>query len=898
MYDFFLFGQISQELMRTKEATYGETDNLGRHWTLNVADLILSSTFNWAFKILFPSYHWTLVALNVVLNMFVFSHHVVQLWSHKQITRLSRWNRYAWRWRDFYIERACLWTIRYLDVPAARIMLSVWWTTCHWFYRKMTPDLMRRLSLICSIMGMVYWSNPDSRYLRSARNMLLAYSLWMREIAKFTNPNPPEYTYTPLKGPEDIRVLLLHPRFGFRPVCCSLVQGPHMRLLLYEAISYTWGKMDKTEDLDGRRVAMYSTEEILVDGCKMKIPKSAFEILASYSSLFFPRLLWIDAICIDQKNEAEKSQQVPLMRKIYQHALFTTVFLGQFPIQQGQDNIRGSLLPFRYDGIYPIDARSRAHFKNAQLTFDLFNEFRILKKPLRRFGKDIYELYESLCRAESKPPQWAALLELLQHPWFERVWVVQEVAMPQHVQVRYGDEVIDWDIIASGVEMIHSSRQFRLWLELAHDIQLRHVQHSSLYNIIRMQRFRQKLHSSESWRREEIKILEALSQSFYFKATNPRDHIYGLMSFCGDPVEVDYGASVEDTFLNAATELFERAGGIRLLLHAAGLGNRYEIPTITLTLPSKTTTTISSTLRLPSWVPDWTNAPKYDRLQDSDRYLRPKEYEAGGEAILTVNMKNDRVLHLSAACIDAVYELGTPLFIMADQGVIGTADEMSHLAVNYEECWKTLTSSPCTDDTYAHTSPKQPLKEAFHRTLLINRPFEWGKSLEDTLVSFAKWAEQLKFFRFTSFAHREEEVYQLLQIMDKITSAVESSCGGRRLFITRKGYIGLCPPHTKTGDLLYVAPGLHVPILLRPESFVMQQYRGTSTSASTYRLVGECYCHGLMNGEAMPKKIELESTEPESRDLGSVEWESRELERMMLELIESESIQWESIELV
>ncbi|KAF2115018.1 heterokaryon incompatibility, partial [Lophiotrema nucula] len=88
-----------------------------------------------------------------------------------------------------------------------------------------------------------------------------------------------------------------------------------MRLLFYEAISYTWGSMERTE-------------EILVDGCRMMVTKAAYEILASYSSLLVPKLLWIDAICIDQSNDAEKSRQVPMMDKIYRHALFTTIFLG------------------------------------------------------------------------------------------------------------------------------------------------------------------------------------------------------------------------------------------------------------------------------------------------------------------------------------------------------------------------------------------------------------------------------------------------------------------------------------------------------------------------------------------------------------------------------------------
>jgi hypothetical protein len=41
------------------------------------------------------------------------------------------------------------------------------------------------------------------------------------------------------------------------------------------------------------------------------------------------RVLWLDAICINQEDNAEKSIQVPLMRQIYQQASQVCVYLGE-----------------------------------------------------------------------------------------------------------------------------------------------------------------------------------------------------------------------------------------------------------------------------------------------------------------------------------------------------------------------------------------------------------------------------------------------------------------------------------------------------------------------------------------------------------------------------------------
>jgi hypothetical protein len=213
------------------------------------------------------------------------------------------------------------------------------------------------------------------------------------------------------------------------------------------------------------------------------------------------------------------------MDKIYSNALFTTVFLGQSPLPEfNVAERKDGILPYQFDGIVPPDDQTRTHFRTARLTISTFNEFNILQEPLRSSGKEMYQLYEAFLSPSSKSRRWQALITFLQHPWFARVWVVQEVALSPHVQVRYGDETIDWRIMASAVEMIHNLRHFRLWLEWSHNVQIRHAEHSSLYNIMRMNKLRESLWPSEKYGYvKEITITHVLAESTYFKATNPRD---------------------------------------------------------------------------------------------------------------------------------------------------------------------------------------------------------------------------------------------------------------------------------------------------------------------------------------------------------------------------------------
>lgn len=581
------YSHIFLELARSRFAQYGETDLQGRHWTINIASFLIYTAVNDLADFCIPDWIWSRIIFNTFLELIVFGHYVYLLFLQRLITRIIRWNQLMFKWRDYSIEYLWSAAIHRFDQQATRCFIyGVRWIG-HWIYDCITPDVLSGFSSNLLVSKFAYWMFYGLQGDFSLADNVILYSsiylLCVREFFRFSHPNPGTYQYTKLQKPDHIRLILLHPRFGFRPISCSIMDGPYMRMVFYEAISYTWGNPDRIE-------------EIMVNGCRMKVTKSVYEVLATLSSQFLPQLLWIDAICIDQENSEEKDQQVPIMDKIYSNALITTVFLGQAPLSHSKPSQKGSTVPFKFDGICPPNEQTRKHFETARLTIDTFNEFNILKKHLRSSGKLMYGLYDIFLSDATKSLQWQALVTFLQHPWFARVWVVQEVALSPHVQVRYGDETIDWRIMASAMKMIHDLRHFRLWLEWSHQVQIRHTEHSSLYNILRMHKLRKFSFT------EKVTITQVLAESSYFKATNPRDQVYGLMSLCREKesLKVDYQASVESVYIAAATELI-RKGSLGLLFSLAGIGNRPDLK--------------AEAFELPSWVPDWTNAPKYEPIR-------------------------------------------------------------------------------------------------------------------------------------------------------------------------------------------------------------------------------------------------------------------------------------------
>jgi hypothetical protein len=156
----------------------------------------------------------------------------------------------------------------------------------------------------------------------------------LRERSAERNPNPstppatcwpsiPPYTYKPLDRSADCIRLLVLDAYSLssysspQPITCRLVTAKFADRPKYEALSYTWGSPDN-----------FGT--IIVDGHEMVVGQN---LLLALQSLFFEgRVLWVDAICINQSDLEERNEQVSLMAFIYSRAQTVLVWLGKLSI--------------------------------------------------------------------------------------------------------------------------------------------------------------------------------------------------------------------------------------------------------------------------------------------------------------------------------------------------------------------------------------------------------------------------------------------------------------------------------------------------------------------------------------------------------------------------------------
>ncbi|KAI1373278.1 heterokaryon incompatibility protein-domain-containing protein [Hypoxylon crocopeplum] len=175
----------------------------------------------------------------------------------------------------------------------------------------------------------------------------------------------------------------------------------------YIAVSYCWGtSMDKSL--------------IVVDGQEAKVPRSA--ALTLRNLIQEPgEVIWIDAICINQKDDVEKGHQVAMMREIYSQAEEVRVWLRSLSSDVA---------------VSAIESTGRIYEQCQEVT----NGFADLHTHL--YGAKESAVFQYSNAHLPGDCDWVAVKALYSLPWFSRLWVVQEVVLARKAICHLGQHKV------------------------------------------------------------------------------------------------------------------------------------------------------------------------------------------------------------------------------------------------------------------------------------------------------------------------------------------------------------------------------------------------------------------------------------------------------------------------
>jgi hypothetical protein len=134
----------------------------------------------------------------------------------------------------------------------------------------------------------------------------MAEDLWLRDL----------YARLPLSHERlETRFLRIHKGSGNVPIRCTFFTST-MFDIEYEALSYTWGHDEHSHSIRVNRGTVGVTQNL-------------FSALLALRRSTSSRVLWVDALCINQPDLGERAVQVHQMGQIYHCAHQVLVWLGE-----------------------------------------------------------------------------------------------------------------------------------------------------------------------------------------------------------------------------------------------------------------------------------------------------------------------------------------------------------------------------------------------------------------------------------------------------------------------------------------------------------------------------------------------------------------------------------------
>lgn len=291
----------------------------------------------------------------------------------------------------------------------------------------------------------------------------------------------------PCSGPDLIRLLRIVPGENSEPIVCSLQEeNLSVGRERYVALSYMWGP---------------AVEEkvIFIDGKRMPVRKSLWLFLQRARSLFPNTNFWVDAICIDQHNNDERSQQVHKMGRIYLQAQKVLIWLGE---QKPQIN----------DWI-PV----------------LLHSFQRRHSLLGQPGH--------------LPLILDALVTVLNFPYWSRTWIIQELYLARNIELLYQSFTIEWEAFWQGYDrIIHMNLGKFVWQEAWQSaITSKAVHHRAVRQCLIGEQTKEHIGSLKPYNvRNDLPQL--LDQYADTQCGDLRDKIYALLALArgGDSFAVEY----------------------------------------------------------------------------------------------------------------------------------------------------------------------------------------------------------------------------------------------------------------------------------------------------------------------------------------------------------------------
>ncbi|KAL2070883.1 hypothetical protein VTL71DRAFT_13909 [Oculimacula yallundae] len=503
----------------------------------------------------------------------------------------------------------------------------------------------------------------------------------------------------------------------------------------YEAISYVWGDPDPPA-------------QIICNGhLKVVTPnlESALQHLRLASTT---RLLWIDAICVNQDDVIERSEQIQMMREIYSKPSRVLVWLGEDIENQAEPAIE-----FVKEVAERYCRKLNVSFTEATTVFNSAN-----LTILREEQEGVRGVYPS-----DGDSRWPAVIWLYKHIWFERIWVVQEVAFSA-ADILIGSSTVDFKSVV-----------FACWWILATNTYCSPSLLGLFHKVCEMSLVTR--HSAHSFE-------QLVKTSTSMEATDPRDKLFALLGLAvpedrlNPAFQPDYSKTVVEVYTEFTRYLATNDVLVPLWQFYEDRSDPFDT---------------AADSKFPSWV------VRYDRHATSrDLIIHQMGWLASGKSVTEVGSTTDlSILAMKGFKVSRIsfsdHSLQCPKDSPWDHN---PGDHVRYV-------WPNVTSF--LDKGQEEPVVSQEVKDKF---VLAISAGDSDLELGDDAVYFDDFVKRVSLFDGKLERLSETGVLRY----SELHVSVRSKC----FFILEDGRMGLGPNAAEPGDVVVIIFGHAIPYVLRP----------------------------------------------------------------------------------
>jgi hypothetical protein len=516
------------------------------------------------------------------------------------------------------------------------------------------------------------------------------------------------------------------------------------------------------------------------------------------------------------------------MNLYYQHALKVIIYLGEEA--DGSEKVP-ALLDMIYARLFPA-------LKSAYPSVAL--DSIPLPPP---------EILLALGILPTGAPEWNALGHLFQRPWWSRYWIIQELVLASKAELICGRWACDWDRFAIAIRVVSMHPKFAL--DEGGENKILEAVKRGERNFVNLQMLRKSVERSDisatvnilqgsqvpvtlqkifpKW--SLVDLLERCRQS---QATNAQDYVYAMIGMSVEEatgkfqnILPSYDESVAGTFIRYARHMVDWGDSVKLL-YSASSGRIRDAD-------------------LPSWVPNWADrnphaTPLSPRFDGGVNYYYRAALDT--QPFVKLSTVSDHMI-IRGVVVDTITGVGPVTYRAPISGGFSVFErDLDVVAASVTALLRFLEQKGRDWDS-------DNVQETVWRTLCCDvDPLSGVKapaSTGDAFLSFLRWIPWWVGSQSERKGNSDPHTYIRMLLEGYVQLVEESStflkfaapfCLERRVAITADGWCAQIPGGAQVGDVIFLPLGSAVPLVLRMD-------------LDGYILQGECYVHGVMNGELM-----------------------------------------------